>query len=148
MGSKKLRGAVPSADDARDFAGSAVETVREHASSAGESAVGAVTAALDDAAARSRRARKKARRKAHKQAQSARTTAQETVYSARRQSARQLRKAAAAAEKRAAQLDAPKRRRGRVFAALVAISAVGFAAAKSRGAKDSAPTGPSARPES
>lgn len=144
----KVREGLPSAGEARDFAGSAVEAVREHASSAGEG-VGSVMSALDEVVARSRRARKKARKKAHKQAKSARSAAQSTVDSARRQSARKLRKAAAAAaaaaeraEKRAAQLDKPKRRRGRVLATGLAIAAIGVAAAKSLGAKDSTTSRP------
>jgi hypothetical protein len=134
--------------EARDLAGSAVESVREHATSAGGTVGGAVTSAFDDVAARSRRARKKARKKARKQTSAARSTAQSTVQSARRQSARQLRKAAAIAadqaEKRAAQLDPPKRRRGRVLTAGLALAAIGAVAAKVQGAKAQAsqPTEP------
>jgi hypothetical protein len=111
------------AEDAQGVAGSAVETVREHATAAGESVGSAVSSAFEGAAARTRPARKKAQKKAHKRAESVRSTAQSSVRGARRQSARQLRKAAV-------QLDQPKRRRGRVLAAGVAIAAVGVTAAR------------------
>ncbi|PZS20916.1 MAG: hypothetical protein DLM57_00200 [Pseudonocardiales bacterium] len=144
MGRKsKVQAALPSASEARDLAGSAVETVREHAAAAGGSVGSAVTSAFDIVAERSRRARKKARKKARKQTRSARSTAQSTVHSARRQSARQLRKAAAIAaeqaEKRAAQLDPPKRRRGAGLLAVGVAIAAGVAAARTLGAKNQKP---------
>lgn len=129
------------AGEAQGLAGSAVETVREHATAAGESVGSAVSSAIEGAAARSRRARKKARKKAHKQADSVRSAAQTRVLGARRQSARQLRKAAA-------QVDEPKRRRGRVLAAGVAIAAVGVTAARTlgdKGSQNEPPSGPAER---
>jgi len=126
--SKVQRTLKQHAEDAQSVAGSAVETVREHATAAGESVGSVVSSALEGAAQRSRRARKKGRKQARKQADSVRSTAQSSVRGARRQSARQLRKAAG-------QLDEPKRRRGRVLAAGVAVAAVGVAAARSLGGK-------------
>jgi hypothetical protein len=137
MGRKsKVEGALRQhAGDANGLADSAVEAVREHAAAAGESVGSAVTAALDTVTERSRRARKKAQKRARKQARSMRSTAQDTVDSARRRSARRLRGAAERAERRAAQLDAPKRRRGRLVAAVLALGAAALAAAKIRGGK-------------
>lgn len=138
MGRKsKVEGAPRQhAADANGLAGSAVEAVREHAAAAGESVGSAVTSALDTVTERSRRARKKAQKKAGKQARSMRSTAQDTVDSARRGSARRLRGAAERADKRAAQLDAPKRRRGRrLVATVLALGAAAVAAAKFRGGK-------------
>lgn len=139
---KKANETRQNAAEVRDLAGSAVETVREHAAAAGESVGSAVTSALDASAARSRRARKKARKQAG--------SLQDSVQGARRRSARQLRKATAKAadelEKRAAQLDqAPEHRRGRVLAAAIAVAALGAgaAAARSLGGKDPAPHRPS-----
>jgi hypothetical protein len=126
--SKVERALHQHAGEANGLVGSAVEAVREHATAAGESVSTAVTSALDTVAERSRRARKKAQKKARKQARSMRSTAQDTVDSARRRSARRLRGAAEQAEGRAAQLDAPKRRRGRVVATGVALAAAAFAA--------------------
>jgi len=137
--SKVERAVHQHAGEANGLAGSAVEAVREHATAAGESVSSAVTSALDTVAERSRRARKKAQKKARKQARSMRSTAQDTVDSARRRSARRLRKAGATAaeqaERRAAQLDAPKRRRGRLLATGVALAAAALAAAKFLGGK-------------
>jgi hypothetical protein len=144
--SRKAHAGLQNVGDVRDLAGSAVETVRDHATAAGESVGSAVTSALDAVAARGRRARKKAQKKARKQSRSVRSTAQSSVDGARRQSARQLRKAAVKAadqlEKRAAQLDQPKHRRGRVLKAGVALAALGVVAAKSLGGKDPAPDQP------
>ncbi len=123
--------------EAHGLAGSAVEAVREQAASAGESVGSAVTSALDTVAERGRRARKKARKNARKQSRSVRTTARDTVDSARRGSARRLRKAGATAtewaESQAAQIDPPKRRRGRLVATGVVLAAAAVAAAKARG---------------
>ena len=144
--SRKAHAGLQNVGDVRDLAGSAVETVRDHATAAGESVGSAVTAVLDTVATRGRRARKKAQKKARKQSRSVRSTAQSSVDGARRQSARQLRKAAVKAadqlEKRAAQLDQPKHRRGRVLKAGVALAALGVVAAKSLGGKDPAPDQP------
>lgn len=128
----KAHAALQSLGDARDVAGSAVSTVRDHAAAAGDNVGSAVTSVLDSAAERGRRSRKKAQKKARKQAGSVRSSTQNTVYGARRQSARQLRKAAAVVEKRAAQLDRPKRRRGRLLATAAAVAAVGVVAVRSR----------------
>jgi hypothetical protein len=133
--SKVERALQQHAGEANGLAGSAVEAVREHATAAGESVSSAVTSALDTVAERSRRARKKARKKARKQARSMRATAQDTVDGARRRSARRLRGAAEQAERQAAQLDAPKRRRGRLVATGVALAAAALAAAKFFGGK-------------
>ncbi len=122
--------------------GSAVEAVREQATAAGESVGSAVTSAIDTVAERGRRARRKAQKNARKQSRSVRSTARDTVDSARRRSARRLRKAAEQAERRAAQLDAPKRRRSRLVATGVALAAAALAAAKFRGAKHEPPPGP------
>ena len=144
--SRKAHAGLQNVGDVRDLAGSAVETVRDHATAAGESVGSAVTSALDTVAARGRGARKKAQKKARKQSRSVRSTAQSSVDGARRQSARRLRKAAVKAadqlEKRAAQLDQPKHRRGRVLKAGVALAALGVVAAKSLGGKDRAPDQP------
>ncbi len=140
--SKVQRALQQHAEDAQGVAGSAVEAVREHATAAGESVGSAVSSALGGAAARSRRARKKARKQAHKQADAVRTTAQSRVRGARRQSARQLRKAAE-------QLDQPKRRRGRLLAGGVAIAAVGVTAARAlvgdKNGTDQTPSGQAER---
>ena len=144
--SRKAHAGLQNVGDVRDLAGSAVETVRDHATADGESVGSAVTSALDTVAARGRGARKKAQKKARKQSRSVRSTAQSSVDGARRQSARQLRKAAVKAadqlEKRAAQLDQPTHRRGRVLKAGVALAALGVVAAKSLGGKDRAPDQP------
>ena len=89
--SRKAHAGLQNVGDVRDLAGSAVETVRDHATAAGESVGSAVTSALDTVAARGRGARKKAQKKARKQSRSVRSTAQSSVDGARRQSARQLR---------------------------------------------------------
>src|SRR6266704_6863602 len=127
------------AGEAHGLAGSAVDAVREQATAAGESVGSAVTSAIDTVAERGRRARRKAQKKARKQSRSVRSTARDTVDSARRRSARRLRKAATTAaeqaERRAAQIDAPKRHRGRLVATGVALAAAALAATKFRSAK-------------
>ena len=130
------------AGEAHGLAGSAVDAVREQATAAGESVGSAATYTLDTVAERGRRARRKAQKNARKQSRSVRSTARDTVDSARRRSARRLRKAAEQAERRAAQLDAPQRRRGRLVATGVALAAVALAATKFRSAKHEPPPGP------
>ncbi len=115
--------------EANGLAGSAVEAVREHAAAAGESVGSAVASAVDAVAERRRRARKTAQKKARKQSRSIRSAAQDTV-------------AAEQAERRATQLDAPQRRRGRLIATVALAAAAALAATKFLGAKYEPPDPP------